>query len=132
MYRSKTASRRVPKLRFGGSAVDVGGGIEHSAALSAGLSAAVQAFGHGAGTIRCCLTRAGERRNCVSDGERLHERQFRDLWLGQAQPDKLMVQMRGKGREMRVWVALEVETKLMSTFPTGGPPDNNPKEGKMG
>jgi hypothetical protein len=66
MYRLKTASKRVAEVLT---------------ALAKGLdlSAAVRVFGHGEGTMRCWLARAGEH------GERLHERYFRDLWLEQVQ-----------------------------------------------
>lgn len=100
MYRLKTASRRVAEVLT---------------ALAEGLdlSAAVRVFGHGEGTMRCWLARAGEH------GERLHGRYFRDLWLGHVQLDELVVQMRAKGREMWLWVALEAESKLMLVLQLG-------------
>ncbi len=100
MYRLKTASRRVAEVLT---------------ALAEGvdLSAAVRVFGHGEGTMRCWLARAG------AHGERLHERLFRNLWLEHVQLDELVVQIRGKGREMWLWVALEAETKLMPVLQLG-------------
>ena len=100
MYRLKTASKRVAEVLT---------------ALAEGLdlSAAVRVFGHGEGTMRCWLTRAGEH------GERLHERYFRDLWLGHVQLDELVVQIRGKGRELWLWVALEAEAKLIPVLQLG-------------
>ena len=100
MYRLKTASKRVAEVLT---------------ALAKGLdlSAAVRVFGHGEGTMRCWLARAGEH------GERLHEHYFRDLWLGHVQLDELVVQIQGKGRDLWVWVALEAETKLMPVLQLG-------------
>jgi len=66
-------------------------GLDTFAALSAGLSAAVRVFGHGEGTMRCWLARAGEHE------KRVHGRYFRDMWLGHVQLDELVVQMRAKG-----------------------------------
>ncbi len=100
MYRLKTASRRIAEVLT---------------ALAEGLdlSAAVRAFGRGEGTKRCWLARAG------AHGEQLHEQHFRDLWLEHVQLDKLVVQMRAKGRKMWLWVALEAETKLMPVLQLG-------------
>ncbi len=70
MYRLKTASRRVAEVLTA-----LAEGLDTFAALSAGLSAAVRVFGHGEGTMRCWLARAGEH------GECLHGCYFRDLWL---------------------------------------------------
>jgi IS1 family transposase/transposase-like protein len=100
MYRLKTATRRVAEVLT---------------ALAEGLdlSAAVRVFGHGEGTMRCWLARASEH------GERMHERHFRDLWLRHVQLDELVVQIRGKGRDLWLWVALEAETKLMPVLQLG-------------
>ncbi len=100
MYQLKTASKHVAQVLT---------------ALAEGvdLSAGVRVFGHGEGTMRCWLARAGEH------GERLHERYFRDLWLGHVQLDELVVQIRGKGRDLWLWVALEAESKLMPVLQLG-------------
>ncbi len=106
MYQLKTASKHVAQALTG-----LAEGMD--------LSAAVRVFEHGEGTMRCWLARAGARRNCVSDGERLHERHFRNLWLEHVQLDELVVQIRGKGRDLWLWVALEAETKLMPVLQLG-------------
>ncbi len=85
MYRLKTASRRVAEVLTA-----LAEGPDTFAALSASLSAAARVFGHGEGTMRCWLARAGEH------GERLHERHFRNLWLGHVQLDELVVQIGAK------------------------------------
>jgi len=74
MYRLKTASKRVAEVLTA-----LAEGLDTFAALSASLSAAVRVFGHGEGTMRCWMARAGEH------GQRLHERYLRDLWLEQVQ-----------------------------------------------
>ncbi len=74
MYRLKTVSNRVPEVLTA-----LAEGLDTFAALSASLSAAVRVFGHGEGTMRCWLARAG------AHGDRLHERYFRDLWLRHVQ-----------------------------------------------
>ncbi len=102
MYQLKTASKRVAEVLTA-----LAEGLDTFAALSASLSAAVRVFGHGEGTMRCWLAQSGEH------GERLHEHYFRDLSLEHVKLDELVVQMRAKGREMWLWVALEAETKLM-------------------
>lgn len=100
MYRLKTASKQVAAVLT---------------ALAEGLdlSAAVRVFGHGEGAMRCWLTRAGEH------SRRLHDEYLRDLRLGRVQLDELMVQIKGRGRDVWLWVAMDATTKLMPVLHLG-------------
>lgn len=100
LYRLKTPGVRVSEVL---------------AAVAEGLdvAAAVRVFGHAEGTIETWLTRGGEQ------AEKLHGRLFRGLMLGHVQLDELRTTVREKVREAWVWVALDVETKVIATLAIG-------------
>ncbi len=100
LYRLKTPVKRVAEVL---------------SALVEGLdvSAAVRVFGHGEGTIRTWLTRAG-----LHSG-RVHGHFFHDLILKYIQLDELRTTLRRKSRELWLWVALDVETKVVLVLQVG-------------
>jgi IS1 family transposase len=63
--------------------------------------------------MRCWLTRSGEH------SRRLHEEYLRGLRLGHVQLDELMVQIKGKGRDVWLWVAMDATTKLIPVLKLG-------------
>jgi transposase-like protein len=77
------------------------------------VSAAVRVFGHGEGTIRTWLTRAG-----LHSGQ-VHRHFFHDLSLKHLQLDELRTTLRQKSREVWLWVALDVETKVVLVLQLG-------------
>jgi hypothetical protein len=100
LYGLKTASWRVSEVLL---------------ALAEGLDvgAAVRVFGHAEGTILRWRTRAGMH------AERMHERFFHHLQLWHIQLDELKTRLREKGREVWVWVALDVKTKVIPSLTIG-------------
>ena len=71
------------------------------------VSAAVRVFGHGKGTLRTWLTRAGLHSSKVQGHF------FHDLILKHLQLDELRTSLRRKSRDLWLWVALNVETKVV-------------------
>jgi IS1 family transposase len=100
LYRLKTSAQRVAEVL---------------AALAEGLdmSAAVRVFSHTQATIQRWLTRAGMH------SERLHYHLFHNLVLGHVQLDELKTRLRQKSREVWLWVALDVQTKLVAAIELG-------------
>jgi hypothetical protein len=73
----------------------------------------VRVFGHAEGTVLRWLTRAGMH------AERMHERFFHCLALWHIQLDELKTRLREKEREVWVWVALDVKTKVIPSLAIG-------------
>jgi hypothetical protein len=107
-----TGRRNTPWYRLKTSTQRVG---EVSAALAEGLdvAAAVRVFGHAESTIQRWLTRAGMH------SERLHQHLFRDLVLGHVQLDELKTRLRQKTHQVWLWVALDVQTKIVAAVELG-------------
>ncbi len=77
------------------------------------VAAAVRVFGHSEFTIQRWLTRAGMH------SEALHQHLFRDLVLGHVQFDELRTRLRQKTDLVWLWVALDVQTKIVAAVALG-------------
>jgi hypothetical protein len=100
LYRLKTPIKRVGEVL---------------SALVEGLDVSVagQVFGHSEGTIRTWLTRAE-----LHSGK-VHRHFFHDLILKHLQLDELRTTLRRKSRTVWLWVALDVETKVVLVLQLG-------------
>ena len=100
LYRLKTPAQRVGEVL---------------SALAEGLdvAASVRVFGHTEATIQRWLTRAGMH------AERLHDSLFHDLYLQHVQLDELKTRLRQRVREVWLWVAIDVTTKVIAAVELG-------------
>ena len=94
LYRLKTHSTVVEKVLW-------------LLALGVELSALVEVFGIGEGTLRTWLARSGEH------SRKLHEHFLIGLNLVQVQLDELWADIKHEGQALWVWVALDAKTKLI-------------------
>jgi IS1 family transposase len=100
LYRLKTPSQRIGEVL---------------SALAEGLdvAAAVRVFGHVEATIQRWLTRSGRH------AQSLHRHLFRNLHLWHIQLDELKTRLRNKNHELWLWVAMDVQTKVIPALALG-------------
>jgi len=100
LYRLKTASHRVGEVLT---------------ALAEGLdiSAAVRVFGHGEGTLRTWLTRAGLH------ADDLHCRTLQNVPLFHLQFDELRTTLRDKSQELWLWLGIDPASQLIPVLVLG-------------
>jgi IS1 family transposase len=85
------------------------------AALAEGLdvAAAVRVFGHAEDTIQRWLTRS------AIHAQRIHTHLFHNLHLWHIQLDELKTRLRSKSHEFWLWVAMDVQTKIIPVLVLG-------------
>jgi IS1 family transposase/transposase-like protein len=100
LYRLKTPSQRIGEVL---------------SALAEGLdvAAAVRVFGHAEATIQRWLTRSGMH------AQHVHRHLFRNLHLWHIQLDELKTRLRSKSHELWLWVAMDVQTKVIPALALG-------------
>jgi IS1 family transposase/transposase-like protein len=107
-----TARRDTPLYRLKTPPQRIG---EVLSALAEGLdvAAAVRVFGHAEATILRWLTRSGMH------AQRVHRHLFRNLHLWHIQLDELKTRLRSKSHELWLWVAIDVQTKVIPSLALG-------------
>jgi IS1 family transposase len=107
-----TARRNTPLYRLKTPPQRIG---EVLSALAEGLdvAAAVRVFGHAEATIQRWLTRSGLH------AQSLHRHLFHNLHLWHVQLDELKTRLRNKSHELWLWVAIDVQTKVIPALALG-------------
>jgi IS1 family transposase/transposase-like protein len=107
-----TARRDTPLYRLKTPPQRIG---EVLSALAEGLdvAAAVRVFGHAEATILRWLPRSGMH------AQRVHRHLFRNLHLWHIQLDELKTRLRSKSHELWLWVAIDVQTKVIPSLALG-------------